>query len=493
MATRAPEKNQIHQSPRSPLPLRPSLRSSHGPAAFEKSLAERSSAAQASGDEARSLYRSLYDQFNQSTDSLCRLQSRRFLQKQLQAADSLQADIPNDPDQLEAWIADSAAEVGRQYRDYLARRRAGAPREFFANESHALHFINAAAPTKLVDGAWLYGLLAHWNNPHMAPLIEIYLEELGTGVAAKNHVLLYKKLLADHGGENWGVLRDEHFVQGAIQLALGSHADEFFPEVLGFNLGYEQLPLHLLITSYELEELGIDPYYFTLHVTIDNVHSGHAQKALRGLRNFLPRLDRGGDFYRRVVRGYKLNSLGAGTTSIIANFDLQHELVTMLAHKSVAGKNMHSDRCRIGGRTVNEWLSEPRLVADFLDALVAGGWIKRGEDATGSRFWRLLVDEKSAMFGVFSRAEQRLLHDWIVGDATANSARRPWLQRETANTAETDVDLNGDRRCLREELAGLGSHEARMQRMLPLLSPANHHTPVGLMATQLFSLHFGCH
>ncbi|MFD2270388.1 iron-containing redox enzyme family protein [Undibacterium arcticum] len=89
---------------------------------------------------------------------------------------------------------------------------------------------------------------------------------------------MYKKLLATHGCEQWDNLSDEHFVQGAIQLSLAQHADHFLPEVIGFNLGYEQPPLHLLITAYELNELGIDPTYFTLHFTIDNANTGHAKK-----------------------------------------------------------------------------------------------------------------------------------------------------------------------------------------------------------------------
>jgi hypothetical protein len=40
-------------------------------------------------------------------------------------------------------------------------------------------------------------------------------------------------------------------VQGAIQLGLAHHGEQFEAEVFGFNLGYEQLPLHLLITAYE--------------------------------------------------------------------------------------------------------------------------------------------------------------------------------------------------------------------------------------------------
>ena len=69
----------------------------------------------------------------------------------------------------------------------------GAPRRYFSNKAHALYFIRSAAPTKLVDGSWLFGLLARWDDPDFRPLIQTYLEELGDGVAEKNHVVLYKK------------------------------------------------------------------------------------------------------------------------------------------------------------------------------------------------------------------------------------------------------------------------------------------------------------
>ena len=47
-------------------------------------------------------------------------------------------------------------------------------------------------------------------------------------------------------------LPDRFYTQGALQLALDQNAEEFLAGVIGFNLGYEQLPLHLLITAREL-------------------------------------------------------------------------------------------------------------------------------------------------------------------------------------------------------------------------------------------------
>jgi hypothetical protein len=180
----------------------------------------------------KELYFSLYEQ-----PAVALPASQDYLAAQIAAVRDIPADLPATLDALPAWIEERTEAVGLQYRDYLAARKNGAPRRYFGSRSHALYFIQGVAPTKLVDGAWLYGLLKHWDNPDFHPLIKTYLEELGDGVPDKNHVTLYRRLLATHGCDGWDELDDHHFVQGAIQLALAHNADRFLPELIGFNLG----------------------------------------------------------------------------------------------------------------------------------------------------------------------------------------------------------------------------------------------------------------
>lgn len=432
-------------------------------------------------------------------------QAQGYLQQQLQTAAALPADIPADMAQLPEWIRDNTHQVGVQYEEYLRQRKTGMPRRYFSSKSHALHFLQSIAPTKLVDGSWLYGLVQQWRDPRFAALIRIYLEELGEGLPQKNHVVLYKKLLATHGCEQWQSLSDEHFVQGAIQLALAHQAEQFLPEVIGFNLGYEQLPLHLLITAFELNELDIDPYYFTLHITVDNASTGHAHKAVQGLLELLPQLGGGADFYRRMINGYKLNMLGASSTAIISAFDLDEEIVQVLRAKSVVGKRMHSDFCRIGGRTVNEWLGDPAQIPQFLLSLQQNGWIKRHQDPQQGRFWRLLEGDKAEMFGVFSAYEKQVIYDWILDEADAGeTGPRPLTFRarqrlmrtlepladdvssEPADDGE-DNEFNADLQALEAQLALLRSKDETMAVLTGLMSPTRHHTPPGLMATRIFT------
>ncbi|RYY83609.1 MAG: iron-containing redox enzyme family protein, partial [Comamonadaceae bacterium] len=112
-------------------------------------------------------------------------QAEAFLAQQLPRVEGLPTDLPETPDGLADWMAASAADVTARYGDYLARRKAGGPREFFSNRAHTLFFLQAVAPTKLVDGAWLFGTLGHGKDPRLAGLVQTYLEELGDGDPSK--------------------------------------------------------------------------------------------------------------------------------------------------------------------------------------------------------------------------------------------------------------------------------------------------------------------
>jgi hypothetical protein len=457
-------------------------------------------------------------------DEVTRSASRAFLAAALADAARLDSDVPDDPRLLASWLARGHQQTATAYRRYLDGRHAGGPRRFFRNRSHALHLLKSVAPTKLVDGAWLYGLLPRWRDARLAPLIRIYLEELGDGVAAQHHVLIYRKLLSAHGVRGWQDLGDEHHVQGAIQLALAHHAAELLPEVIGFNLGYEQLPLHLPITAYELNELGIDPYYFSLHVTIDNASTGHARKSLQCALDCLPRAGNAAEFYRRMVAGFKLNQLGIGTMEAIASFDLDRELAGVLADKARIGAQLHSDYCRIAGRSVAEWLTSPGGIPEFLKALVSGGWIRRGAAPNESRFWRLLNDERAPMFGVFDDYEKQLISDWIVdaphgnegGDTDTvprpdvNRFRRRGPARPTGAVKDACLgeacpagvgqvirrqlaDLpaadraDDDVRGVADRLADVDETDVAIDALHGFLSPANHSSPAGLLATRICS------
>lgn len=413
------------------------------------------------------------------------------------------------------WMETNMQAVHSKYQKYLESRQNGAPRQYFANRSHALYFLRQVAPTKLVDGSWLYGLCAYADNPRLSDLVVTYLEELGNGDAGKNHVTLYRGLLSRYGLDPVDDVPDGHYEQGLVQLALGWNAQEFLPEIVGFNLAYEQLPLHLLISAYELNELGIDPYYFTLHVTVDNSDTGHARRACQAALDAAPRMDDGGEYWRRVRAGARLGDLGVSTLDVIQGFDIDAEVVRIFARKSPAGHGAHSDFCKVAGRKVNDWLARPEEVPAFLAALEQAGWIKKNRPVTESRFWNLLQGDKAEMFGVFSPYELQVIHDWIRGDASVDGAsfettaaattdaaaqlpRRPMsfrvaerlrIARGLTTPAGNEAEwLDTDLALLREQLPTLGPAEQR-DLLLRAMSPALHWTPAGLTATKEFMRH----
>jgi len=350
--------------------------------------------------------------------------THHWLAEQLAMACELADDLPDSLDQLHAWSARHAAQVAADYAHYLEQRAQGAPRQYFTHRAQALWFLQQVAPTKAVDGAWLFSALRHWQDPRFHGLIRTYLEELGDGDPRCNHVLIYQRLLSRLGCLEPVSLDDACYLQGTLQLALGACGDDYLPEVIGYNLGYEQPPLHLLITTYELAELGIDGHYFQLHVTIDNAASGHANKAIRALQQLCPR--EGSElFYQRVRHGYRLNDLGTDTPTLISRFNLDAQLLAALEHKRLFGQFMHADRCRLQQRTVNQWLAEPGALPAFLQALQAQGWIKRGMDPAQSRWWSLIEGPSAPMFGVFDAYEKQLWHDWIANGWQAPLRRVP--------------------------------------------------------------------
>lgn len=446
-----------------------------------------------SGPLAR-LYRALADGL---PDASTRQTATDFLHEQIASLQASACGLPERPEDLLDWMEANALSVHARYGEYLQSRRDGAPRRYFPARAHALHFLRSVAPTKLVDGSWLFGLTQHWRNPRLSDLVRTYVEELGEGLADKNHVLLYRRLLAAHALDPLDGLDDELYRQGAIQLALGWNAEQFLPEVVGFNLGYEQLPLHLLITAYELNELGIDPYYFTLHVTVDNTGTGHARRACQAVLDLLPRLDDGGEFWRRVRIGSQLADAGIGTTAVIEGFHPAREVLRILRHKAPAGAGAHSDYCRVAGRSVNDWLASPATMPGFLDALRDAGWIRPGEPAQNSRFWKLLMGPRAEMFGVFSAYELQVIHDWIAGDSADGRAfdeapdsprRRPTfraMQRARHATAAGPEPLDPELEAFRTGLLAASAEEEEAL-LVDAMSPALHWTPAGLEATRRF-------
>ncbi len=430
--------------------------------------------------------------------------------------------LPSDGAGFAAWQQQRLDAIDEHYKQYVADRRAGAPRRMFKGRAHALHYLTAVAPARLTDGAWLYSALSRWDDAALRPLIATYLEELGNGVPDKNHVVIFQQLIDAHGCGGWQALDDHHFYSGLTQLALAHHGERYLPELIGYNLGAEHASLDTLIAAYELNELGIDPYYFTLHVSVDNNASGHARLALTALAELTPADPaEAAEFLRRVDAGYRLHARAPGSSELLAGFDLQRELHAALAGKHVPetladGAANPAHAVSFGGRRLGDWLADPEQAPALLETLERDGWIVRGQDAAGSRLWRLIEagdagdgEEAAApeLAGLFSARELALLADWIAADGASAShppaaapLHQPSPPRRVEESAERGIirhrfpddehgweALSNELSLLEARVVASNSKEEAMALLTSLMAPSNHHTSTGLMATRMFS------
>ncbi|WP_151816173.1 iron-containing redox enzyme family protein [Acinetobacter soli] len=398
-------------------------------------------------------------------------------------------EFPLDLEQLKNWLELQNNQACKDFQTYLERRKNLGKREYFGGIANAFEFLIKIAPTKRVDGAWLYSLCHQWKNPAFEEAIGIYLDELGTGIAALNHVYIYDNLMNRLGLNDFDyILDDSFFIQAALQLSFAYAPSDYIPEIIGFNLGYEQLPLHLLISNYELKELGIDAQYFNLHITVDNFDSGHAQSAFRSVKKIMDLYPDRDAFLQRVKIGYYLNDVGVGSTQIVKQLHLGSLVEKILVKKAKVGRLVHSEKCRIEGRDINSWLDTEQSTKDFLNTLIKRKWINIGQDAQNSRFWKMINDAHGIMFGVFNSAEKRFIHDWIEQDGVGDYNDRLKLKHlEVPFQCQALTDIDPQTILLKQRYHSEADILTKIGYLIDYLSPHQHHTQSGMWATKEFT------
>ncbi|EME85167.1 uncharacterized protein MYCFIDRAFT_41966 [Pseudocercospora fijiensis CIRAD86] len=385
-------------------------------------------------------------------------------------------DLPSEYSQneVERTILEQHDRIGQQFKAYVARRQAGLPREMFSDRASAVAWLRDQAPAKLVDGAWLGHIHRFSTSFDQRPITrlawQIMSEELGDGDVAKNHVFVYRELLENSGvrlpaADSKDFLHPQHKLHdvGSWKTAL-SHLlvslfpHDFLPEILGFNMHFEQLTWSTLCAATELRELGLDPYYFLLHISIDNVHSGHTAMAQRVAFDFLEHVqERSGpsaasEAWRRVQAGYALSRYASQTSSHIFHQDKfnfnnrrEKELVAILRQKALASQWLHcSSKVKLGNRPLSDWFSSKDMGhsdwgAELLQALAsASPWVYPGKSYK-SRLVQAL-SWKGKMFGAFSTKELCVLREWIDGLTAIHSNRGEFYwkftQRKTSDLPE---------------------------------------------------------
>ncbi|CZT48212.1 uncharacterized protein RSE6_08879 [Rhynchosporium secalis] len=350
--------------------------------------------------------------------------------------------------------------IGKEWELYNLRRKKGGPRELFGDREEAIWWLKQIAPVKYVDGAWL-GHIGQVTTPFALQRTvkgawQILSEELGDGDLAKNHAHLFHQLIENvaPGLPSPETLEFSHprnqldelsvWKAAISQLLISLFPNEFLPEILGFNLHFEAISMDTLKAGKELREVGIDPYYFVLHVSIDNADSGHTAIAIEIVCEYMECIRRtegelaAQDAWKRLQAGYLLSSglpgtaicpsrkKSGNTSSIPPLSPIEAEVIRMFRAKARVTHGIHcSSKVRIGARSVAQWLDPAELESlkwqrELLDALSHSKyWICRG-NSSKSRFM-MELQWHGRMFGSFSQEECDILRTWIDNLANKTS------------------------------------------------------------------------
>ena len=348
--------------------------------------------------------------------------ARDFLTIQLGNAQP--QNLPCDIDSLQYYIKSKHEDILEQYRSYVQNRHTQQA-WMFSDNLHATWYLFQIAPTKMVDGVWLSNI--HQQDRSLEIVFErlqkVYVEEIGSGETDDtNHINIYRSLLRSItgdiiGGDPTDFLdhflytkfrvgeMDDRLIQGCIQMSLSLVADEYLPELIGYNLGYEQIALHMLITSYELKEYGIDPSYFDLHITVDNMDCGHAKLALDAARDYLSVYP---EHFNRLLSGYRLSDVGPCAFDIAKNYDVDKIVQYVFERKSRWSYALHDNlKQEKWGNTLGETM---RLSdgAEICRWLADAGYFK-GETFIDTKFSSMM---KRNMFGTFNQTELLYVRKW---------------------------------------------------------------------------------
>ena len=351
---------------------------------------------------------------------------------------------------LAKFQRDKDRKLMQEWEQYLDRRASGGPREMFVGVKEAQWWLTQCSPVKYVDGAWL-GHVNKITTPFalrrvVKDIWQVLSEELGDGDLEKNHVYIYSELMkvinpglpagdtADFIHPRYQLNEPAVWKAAVAQLLISLFPHQFLPEILGFNMHYEAISLETLVVSKELKELKIDPYYFLLHISIDNADSGHTAMAMEAVVKYLELIQTwNGDLamqqaWKRVQVGYILSSRlppAPTPTSVgdVANplplSELEDQLMNIFKAKAVVAQKIHcGSNIKIGRHKLVDWLEPDRFLGskqwqiDFLhDLSNTKPWVLKG-DSKRSRLIKEL-SWKGKMFGSFTETEVKVVTEWI--------------------------------------------------------------------------------
>jgi hypothetical protein len=212
-----------------------------------------------------------------------------------------------------------------QHKEASARRDCSTPMDREALRKALVAF----SPIALIDGAWLEGIFKYFcHDKNVTDLLfKIFDEEMGNGDHRANHAKIYSKLLNSVASsfETLESLRhlteddipEPVFTMANVSLGLGRFTKEFFPELLGWTLSSELVGLGggFQYLADQLDRNGLDSSFYRVHISADNLSSGHSHMALTAMTRYMERIlvydvTAGlGSNWRRIWSGFRMYRL----------------------------------------------------------------------------------------------------------------------------------------------------------------------------------------
>ncbi len=238
----------------------------------------------------RQLY---YQLLNLESHPNCLAAGYQFVSKHLQKSRSVMRSIRPVQQRLIKFTHQSfIQQIKTIYQADADQQKAFTPPPKLSKEAY-LWGVEQFAPVLLVDGSWLQNVAIAGNHQHSISryLMRIYADEIGDGRSDWNHANVYRQLLEstniqlpDFTSEQFS--QHQGFVDAAFDLpvfflAISQFPSRFEAEIIGLNMAIELSGLGATYSRLvdELNYWEIDSRIVSLHLSIDNLATGHAALA----------------------------------------------------------------------------------------------------------------------------------------------------------------------------------------------------------------------
>lgn len=416
-----------------------------------------------------------------------------------------------DKNDLSLFLERHQDNVTTQYHQYITRRQSGGSRELFESHEAAGEWLREIAPLKLVDGAWL-GHLNKITMPFSLRKIvkqtwQVFTEELGNGHRDQHHVKIFEDLLGVFEPNlpspttkailhpRYKLTSLKYWRAAVSQLLVSLFPHEFLPEILGFNMHFEALQLDTMQAAKELPEVGLSPYYFLLHVSIDNSHSGHAAMAMESVTDYIEYVtENEGNAaaevaWKRVQAGYIFSEWqaqkGNQTTNVIAHLNddthdiLESKVLGIFGSKIQAAHRLHcGSRVRIGKRSLTDWLDPQAFLSeewqrDFIRSLsTCKPWVYAGNSQKSKLVQELQWGGR--MYGSFTKNEVETLELWVN---SLDNDRTPFYYSfiESMSRSPSQASIGLDSNQSHDSAIAINDDKLEIESILPQ-DPLEKHT-----------------